>query len=101
MRPPVESPAAATPARALRVPADEYVAFCDGFRRLKRIDLSQYKRGQMERRIRSFVERRDVPSLSAYLVMLGRDPEELEQFLDRVTINVSQLWRNPDQWRIL
>jgi chemotaxis protein methyltransferase CheR len=30
--------------------------------------------------------------------VLKRDPTELEQFLDRLTINVSQLWRNPEQW---
>ena len=29
------------------------------------------------------------------------DRAELEGFLDRVTINVSQLWRNPEQWTVL
>ncbi len=33
--------------------------------------------------------------------MLRRDPAEVEAFLDRVTINVSQLWRNPEQWDVL
>ena len=42
------------------VPAagDEYVDFCEGVRRICAIDLLQYKRGQMERRIRTFVTAR-------------------------------------------
>jgi len=80
---------------------DEYVAFCEGVRRLCQIDLLQYKRGQMERRIRSFAERRGVVRLAEYLSLLGERPDELENFLDRVTINVSQLWRNPEQWDVL
>jgi chemotaxis protein methyltransferase CheR len=77
---------------------DDYTVFCDGILALAKIDLSQYKRGQMERRLRTFAERRGIKSLVEYLAVLKRDPTELEQFLDRLTINVSQLWRNPEQW---
>jgi chemotaxis protein methyltransferase CheR len=77
---------------------DDYVVFCEGVRRLAGIDLSQYKRGQMERRIRTFAQRRKVATLEEYLQALQTSPGELEAFLDRVTINVSQLWRNPEQW---
>ena len=81
--------------------ADQYTEFCDGIRRLCGIDLLHYKRGQMERRIRSFAQRRGAPSLPEYLRLLQGDPGQLSEFLDRVTINVSQLWRNPEQWRHL
>ncbi len=81
--------------------SDEYTTFCEGVRRLSKIDLSQYKRGQMERRIRTFAERRGTPDLTEYLRILRERPEELDEFLDRVTINVSQLWRNPEQWTAL
>jgi chemotaxis protein methyltransferase CheR len=80
---------------------DDYVVFCEGIRKLADIDLSQYKRGQMERRLRTFAERRGIKLLADYLAILKTDPEELEQFLDRLTINVSQLWRNPEQWATL
>jgi|tagenome__1003787_1003787.scaffolds.fasta_scaffold20653491_2 chemotaxis protein methyltransferase CheR len=80
---------------------DEYDGFCAGIRRLCGIDLSQYKRAQMERRIRTFAERRGTTKLTDYLGVLGGSKEELEAFLDRVTINVSQLWRNPEQWELL
>jgi chemotaxis protein methyltransferase CheR len=77
---------------------DDYTVFCDGVRRLTGIDLAQYKRPQMERRIRSFADRRGSASLPGYLATLSADGRQLEQFLDRVTINVSQLWRNPEQF---
>jgi chemotaxis protein methyltransferase CheR len=80
---------------------DEYTIFCEGVRSIAHVDLLQYKRGQMERRVRSFAERRGAPDLAAYLVDLRRKPGEIDAFLDRVTINVSQLWRNPEQWRVL
>jgi chemotaxis protein methyltransferase CheR len=83
------------------VGAEEYGAFCSVVRRLCGIDLSQYKRGQMERRIRTFAERRGITRLEEYAVLLGDNSDELESFLDRVTINVSRLWRNPEQWDLI
>jgi chemotaxis protein methyltransferase CheR len=83
------------------VAAGEYSGFCTGIRGLCGIDLSQYKREQMERRIRTFAERRGIKRLSEYLDILGASKGELDAFLDRVTINVSQLWRNPEQWELL
>ncbi len=77
---------------------DDYTEFCEGVRRLTGIDLAQYKRPQMERRIRSFADRRGINTLPGYLDALAADRDALEQFLDRMTINVSQLWRNPEQW---
>lgn len=81
--------------------ADEYVLFCEGIHVLAGLDLLQYKRGQMERRLRSFAQRQGMSSLAEYLGVLRGDAEELDRFLDRVTINVSQLWRNPEQWATL
>lgn len=79
----------------------DYEPFCLVVRRLCGIDLLQYKRGQMERRIRSFITTRGAADLPSYARMLQADAAELDRFLDRVTINVSQLWRNPEQWDML
>jgi|HigsolmetaAR201D_1030396.scaffolds.fasta_scaffold21339_2 chemotaxis protein methyltransferase CheR len=99
--PRVAPPSPAADRAAAPAAADEYVAFCEGIRRLVGIDLLQYKRGQMERRIRTFAQRRGHPELPDYLAVLRGDRDELDVFLDRVTINVSQLWRNPEQWQVL
>jgi chemotaxis protein methyltransferase CheR len=80
---------------------DDFTVFCEGVRRLCQVDLLQYRRGQMERRVRSFAERRSGTDLGQYLRMLTTDADALDEFLDRVTINVSHLWRNPEQWDLL
>jgi chemotaxis protein methyltransferase CheR len=80
---------------------DEFMDFCEGVRLICQVDLAQYKRGQMERRVRSFAERKGITDLGDYLVLLRRSSDEVDEFLDRVTINVSQLWRNPEQWALL
>jgi chemotaxis protein methyltransferase CheR len=80
---------------------DDYVEFCIFLRKLTGIDLSQYKRPQMERRLRSFYSNRGVHSLTETFDRLRSDPAHLEELLDRITINVSQLWRNPEQWDVI
>ena len=79
----------------------DYEALCERVRLLCGVDLLQYKRGQMERRVRTWVQRRGASSLPVYGDLLRRDPDELDAFLDRVTINVSHLWRHEEQWDAL
>jgi chemotaxis protein methyltransferase CheR len=55
----------------------------------------------MERRLRSFYATRGVTELTESFERLRRDPQHLDELLDRITINVSQLWRNPDQWTLI
>ena len=80
---------------------DDYTTLCEGVRKITGIDLLQYKRGQMERRIRTFATKQGIDDLSEYVKVLQRDKAKVDEFLDRVTINVSQLWRNPEQWTLL
>ncbi len=80
---------------------DDFTQFCEQITRLTGLDLTQYKRQQMERRVRTFVERRGHEGLSAYLQVLRVNTAELDAFLDRVTINVSELWRHPEQFQTL
>jgi chemotaxis protein methyltransferase CheR len=83
---------------AIGAAGDDYVAFCEGLRQICGVDLSQYKRPQMERRLRSFFARKGIHLLTDCLDALRKDKTELDALLDRVTINVSQLWRHPEQW---
>ena len=52
----------------------------------------------MERRLRSFFARQGYENLTDSLERLRGDKQQLDDLLDRITINVSQLWRHPDQW---
>ena len=80
------------------VAADDYIGFCEGLRQISGIDLMQYRRPQMERRLRSYWSRLGISRLTDALPRLRHDAAQLDDLLDRVTINVSQLWRHPDQW---
>jgi chemotaxis protein methyltransferase CheR len=93
----------ATPGAGFRadLKTDDFAALCETVRSICGVDLSQYKRNQMERRVRTWTERRGTPDLNEYGTRLRRDPEELDAFLDRVTINVSHLWRHEEQFEVL
>ena len=51
--------------------------------------------------MRTWTERRGTPDLAEYGRRLRKDADELDAFLDRVTINVSHLWRHEDQFEVL
>lgn len=74
----------------------DFEAFCDGVKDLLGVDLALYKRNQMERRARGLASRNHAESLTEYLRMLKSDPVLLDRFMERMTITVSQLWRNTD-----
>lgn len=79
-------------------PKPDYARFCQGIKSLTGIDLGQYRPAQMERRLRTFAERNGCKDLDAYLVTLKGDKAALDGFLDRMTINVSELFRNPERF---
>lgn len=65
------------------------------------INLAEYKETQMKRRLTSFRDREGYKSFSDMLRAFGRDTSLLERFLNRITINVSEFFRNPERWRVL
>lgn len=84
-----------------KVPDDDFVRFCKGIEQLLGVDLSLYKRKQMERRARGLASRHHAESLDEYLTLLQTDPEQLDRFMERMTITVSQLWRNLDIFKAI
>jgi len=62
------------------------------------IDLNLYKPQQMHRRLQALVERANLKSFSDYARIIEGNSEEMASFLDRMTINVSELFRNPEKW---
>ena len=65
------------------------------------IDLNLYKQQQMHRRLLSLLECVQVTNFADYFALLERNPDEWQVFLDRMTINVSELFRNPEKWEEL
>jgi len=63
------------------------------------IDLSLYKQKQMMRRTRSFYERYGFLSYEDFFMLgLTVDGEMEKRFIDRITINVSEFYRNRERW---
>ncbi|WP_028561290.1 CheR family methyltransferase [Paenibacillus pinihumi] len=65
------------------------------------IDLSQYKEAQMKRRLTTLRMKHGFTTFKAYWEALQSTPKLLDEFLDRMTINVSEFWRNPTRWGAL
>lgn len=68
---------------------------------LTKIDLNCYKEKQMRRRIDTLITKNNISSYDDYVVLIKKDKEKFEQFVNFLTINVSEFYRNPDQWVIL
>ncbi|AST92250.1 chemotaxis protein CheR [Sutcliffiella cohnii] len=80
---------------------DGYEQFIHNIKKKTGIDLSLYKEAQMKRRLTSLFEKRGFTSFTAYYKGLERDELLLKEFLDRMTINVSEFFRNYKRWEVL
>lgn len=68
---------------------------------LTKIDLDSYKEKQMKRRIDTLITKNNINSYKEYVALIKKDEEKFEQFVNFLTINVSEFYRNPEQWEIL
>lgn len=69
--------------------------------RLSSIDLNAYKERQMKRRIDSLIAKNGYSGYDTYSVALKEDKEKYEEFINYLTINVSEFFRNTSQWDVL
>ncbi len=65
------------------------------------IDLSLYKERQMKRRIESLIKRNGKDTFEAYFDLLNKNKEVFDEFINYMTINVSEFYRNIQQWDML
>lgn len=79
----------------------EYEDFMQKMKKMTGIDLSLYKEGQMKRRLTSLYEKKGYKSFREYYQAIQGSHEVLSEFLDRMTINVSEFYRNYKRWEVL
>lgn len=79
----------------------DYEKFKKSIYSLTQIDLSSYKEKQMRRRIDTLITKNKAASYDAYVELIKKDKEKFEQFVNFLTINVSEFYRNPEQWKLL
>lgn len=78
-----------------------YEAFIAKVYKKTGIDLASYKERQMKRRIESLITRNNFSSYDSYFEALGKDQRLYDEFINYLTINVSEFYRNPQQWETL
>jgi chemotaxis protein methyltransferase CheR len=66
-----------------------------------KLDLTLYKERQMKRRIESLITRHGLSSFDAYYALLNDNKAAFDEFINYLTINVSEFYRNPSQWETL
>lgn len=79
----------------------DYEGFKAAVLRLTSIDLSAYKEAQMKRRIDTLITKHSIDGYDAFVTALKSDKELFEEFVNYLTINVSEFYRNPDQWELM
>lgn len=80
---------------------EEYVYLKRKINNLLQIDLDGYKDQQMRRRLDAFIIRAQSPGVVAYCRMLESDKDACRKLRDFLTINVSEFFRDREQYEIL
>ncbi len=79
----------------------DYEYFKKAIYDLTKVDLNAYKEKQMKRRIDTLINKHGITGYEKYVQALKTDTKMFEEFVNYITINVSEFYRNPDQWALL
>lgn len=80
---------------------NDYEDFKKEILKLTTIDLNAYKERQMKRRIDTLISRNKYDGYDAYVKAIRDDKRLFEEFVNYLTINVSEFYRNPQLWEVL
>lgn len=81
--------------------SNDYEDFKIEIYKLTGINLDSYKEKQMKRRIESLMKKNDIYSFYDYVPALKSNKILYDEFINYLTINVSEFYRNPGQWEAL
>lgn len=81
--------------------SQDYQEFIVNIKKKTGIDLSLYKEAQMKRRLQSLYDKKGFRSFQDFFAGMNKDNALLNEFLDRMTINVSEFYRNAKRWEVL
>ena len=79
----------------------DYIKFVDRLKEKQELILHAYKEAQMKRRLTSLYEKKGYKNFVEFFHALEKDQELMNEFLDRMTINVSEFYRNGKRWEVL
>ncbi len=78
-----------------------YEVFKESIFDMTNIDLNSYKERQMKRRIEALISKHGISSFSDYVKKIKSEKAAYDEFINYITINVSEFFRNPEQWTLL
>lgn len=81
--------------------AYDYEYFKKAVYDLTKIDLNAYKEKQMKRRIDTLIGKHKISGYENYVQLLKTNKDRFEEFVNYLTINVSEFYRNPSQWDVM
>lgn len=79
----------------------DYEAFKKEIYNMTSINLSFYKEKQMKRRIDSLIKKNNIDTYDDYVKAIKVNNVMFNEFINYLTINVSEFYRNPEQWQVL
>lgn len=79
----------------------DYEWFKSAVFQLTRIDLNAYHELQMKRRIDALIAKHGIDGYAAYIQVLKTDWVRFDEFVNYLTINVSEFYRDPAQWQMM
>jgi chemotaxis protein methyltransferase CheR len=79
----------------------DYEGFKAEILKLSGINLTYYKEKQMKRRIDSLISKNGFSLYDDYVKALKNNTTLYNEFINYLTINVSEFYRNPEQWEVL
>ena len=80
---------------------DNYEKFKKDIYLLTKIDLNAYKERQMKRRIDTLIGKHGLKSYDEFVAAIKKNKDLFDEFVSYLTINVSEFYRNPEQWKYL
>lgn len=78
-----------------------YDRFTDNVYKKFGLNLKLYKEAQMKRRLTSLRNKKGFNNFTSYYHAINQDSALADEFIDRITINVSEFYRNPQRWDVL
>ncbi len=79
----------------------DYEGFKEEIFKMTKINLTLYKEKQMKRRIDALIKKNNYDTYKDYVQALKENKDLFKEFINYLTINVSEFYRNPDQWEVL
>ena len=79
----------------------DFLEFAERIKRKTGLDLLSYKQDQVRRRLTSLRDRKGYRTFGEFYRHIEKDPSVYRAFMDQLTINVTEFYRNPERWKVL